>query len=82
MKIIYRCSIVTRTLLARELLFRIVKTPQGLIVIDDTYKLSGRGAYIEKDKDIILIAKKRKALNRALRTNVDESIYDELINKL
>ena len=81
-KIIYRTSCVSRKLLERNSMFRIVRTPQGLILIDETYKMLGRGAYIEKDKDIILLAKKRKSLSRALKKDVKEEIYDELIEKL
>ena len=60
-------------------LFRIVKTPSGVILIEKDKHIMGRGAYLSKDKEIILLAKKRKSLNKALRTNVDDAIYDELL---
>lgn len=72
-------SVVTRNILARTDMFRVVKTNEGRIVIDLSYKLKGRGAYIEKDKSIILLAEKKKALSRALKAPVDENIYKELI---
>ena len=80
--IICRTSCFSRKLLERNKMFRIVRTPQGLILIDETYQMPGRGAYLEKDKDIILQAKKRKVLSRALKSDVKDEIYDELIEKL
>ena len=56
-----------------------MKTPSGVILIEKDEHIMGRGAYLSKDKEIILLAKKRKSLNKALRTNVDDAIYDELL---
>ena len=81
-KIIYRTSCVSRKLLERNLMFRIVRTPQGLVMIDETYHMLGRGAYLEKDKDLILLAKKQRALSRALKCEVKDEIYDNLLSKL
>ena len=60
-------------------LFRVVKTPSGNILIEEDKHLPGRGAYISRNIDAINIARKKKLLNRALRCNVPESIYDELL---
>lgn len=60
-------------------LFRIVKTPSGIILIQKDKKIEGRGAYISKNKELIEIAKKKHLLNKALRCQVDEAIYDELL---
>ena len=82
MKVIYRTSVISRKLLERSSLFRITRLPSGKVEIDETYQKGGRGAYLEKDKDFILQAKKKKVLNRALKCNVSDAIYDELIEKL
>ena len=82
MKIIYRMSCVTRKILARDEMFRIVKTKDKQIVVDNTYKLQGRGAYLEKDKDIILTAQKKRVLSRALKTEVLDETYIELLKLL
>ena len=71
--------VVTREVKDINELFRIVKTPSGVILIEKDKHIPGRGAYLSKDKEIIKLAKKRKSLNKALRTNVDEAIYDELL---
>lgn len=82
-KIPLRTCIVSREKLEKQDLFRIVRTPEGNIIIDDEKgKSNGRGSYLKKDKDVILKAKKSKALDRNLETTIEDRIYDELISKL
>ena len=71
--------VVTREIKPVSELFRIVKTPSGIVLIESDKHIPGRGAYISKDIEIIKIAKKRKSLNKALRTNVSEDIYEQLL---
>lgn len=78
-KISLRKCLVKKTMLPKEDLLRVVKNKDGEIKVDPSFSLPGRGAYLSKDKQIIEIARKRKALDRAFSTKVDESIYDELI---
>ena len=63
-------------------LIRIVINKEGEISIDRTGKANGRGAYLKKDKDVILKAKDSKVLERHLEVKIPESIYDELISKI
>ncbi|HOE77273.1 MAG TPA: YlxR family protein [Bacilli bacterium] len=63
-------------------MFRIVRTPEGNIIIDLTGKARGRGAYLSKSKTAINQAKKKKVLDRHLETEVPESIYSELLEML
>ena len=51
-------------------------------VVDSTMKANGRGAYLKKDKDVIMTAKKTKALDRQLEVEVKSEIYDELLKLL
>ena len=60
-------------------LFRVVKTPSGNILIEEDKHLPGRGAYISRNIEAIKIAQKKKLLNRALRTNVPDDIYETLL---
>ena len=72
-----RMCVVTREMLPKKDLIRIVKTENGL-VIDKTQKMQGRGFWISKDKDVIEQAKKRKSLNKILKGNVELEFYDGL----
>lgn len=59
-------------------LLRIVKEKSGKVFLDLTPKANGRGAYICKDKACLAKAKEKKLLNQALKTNIDEHIYEEI----
>ena len=63
-------------------MFRVVKTPNHEIKIDLGYLLKGRGAYLSKDKDIILQAQKRHLLEKHLKVLDCQNVYDELIKLL
>ncbi len=47
-------------------------------MLDRSNKLGGRGAYVCKDKQCIELTIKKKLLNRAFKSNLDVSIYEEL----
>lgn len=79
-KIPMRSCVVTREKLPKGELLRIVRTTDGTIVADETGKINGRGAYIKKDSDVLLLAKRNKALERSLETTIDDSVYDEILN--
>ena len=81
-KVITRTCIVTRKALSREMMFRVVKTPNHEIKIDSTYKAQGRGCYLSKDKDVILLAKKRALIERHLKVSDCQAVYDELLKNL
>ena len=72
-KIPMRSCVVTREKLPKGELLRIVRTTDGTIVADETGK-------IKKDSEVLLLAKKNKALERALETTIDDSVYDEILN--
>ncbi len=61
----------------RELV-RIVRTPDGHVLLDNTGKASGRGVYICKSVQCLEKSRKSKALSRALDTPVDDSVFAEL----
>lgn len=79
MKGINRTCISTRDIKDIKDLIRVVKTPSGHIVIQKDKHIEGRGAYISRNIEAINIARKKKLLNKALRTNVPEEIYDQLL---
>ena len=59
-------------------LIRIVRTPEGEILIEPTGKKSGRGAYICPDSDCLKRAKKAGRLERAFGAPVPDEIYESL----
>ena len=81
-KIPMRTCVITREKLEKKDLFRVVRTPLGEIVIDETLKANGRGAYLKKDKSVIEKARTSKVLDKHLEVNVPNDIYDELLESL
>jgi len=59
-------------------LVRIVRTPEGEVVVDRTGKKNGRGAYICPDPECLRLAMRSKALGNALSTEIPEEIYEIL----
>lgn len=47
-KIPMRTCVVTREKLEKKDLLRVVRTPEGKVIVDDTLKSNGRGAYLKK----------------------------------
>lgn len=76
---IQRMCVSTREIKDIKDLFRVVKTPSGIVMIEIDSHLPGRGAYISRNIEAINLAKKKKLLNKALRTNVPDEIYDQLL---
>ncbi len=59
-------------------LIRIVKTPEGDIVLDRTGKRNGRGAYLCDRTECLARARRSNALSRSFRIQVPEEVYEEL----
>ena len=74
--------IVTKEKLPNKELIRVVRTPEGSVIVDETGRANGRGAYLKKDANVYLKAKASKILDRVLEVEVDDSIFDELMNKI
>ncbi len=81
-KIPMRTCVVTKEKCEKKDLIRIVRTPEGSILIDESGKLNGRGAYLKRDKEVFEKAKKSKVLDKILQTEVSEDIYNSLYELL
>lgn len=79
-KVPLRTCIITKEKLEKRELFRVVRTPDGNVIYDESGKQNGKGAYLKKDKDVILKAQKNKVLDKVLEVKVPDSIYEELID--
>ncbi len=61
----------------RELV-RIVRTPEGDIVLDATGKKAGRGAYICPLRECLEAAIKKKRLEKSLQQLISREVLEEL----
>ena len=81
-KIPMRTCVVTKEKCEKKDLLRVVRTPSGEVIVDDTLKANGRGAYLKKDKNVIEKAKSSKILEKHLEVQISDEIYEELLNKI
>ncbi len=78
-KVPMRKCVATGEMKPKKELVRIVRSKEGEVSVDLTGKKSGRGAYLSKDKEAILLAKKKNILANHLEVSIDETLYDELL---
>lgn len=72
-----RCVATGEQLPKKELL-RIVRSPEGKLLVDLTGKANGRGAYLKKDAEAVERARKTRALERALEVSVPDEFWEEI----
>lgn len=63
-------------------LIRVLRTPEGEIVLDLVGKKSGRGAYICKSADCLKKARRKQRLETALECAIPSEVYDRLEEEL
>ena len=59
-------------------LVRVLRTPEGEVVLDLTGKCSGRGAYICKSLSCLKKARKARRIENALECSVSDEVFDRM----
>ena len=77
-----RTCVICRNRRQKDVLFRIVRTPQGDIVFDKTGKLNGRGAYICRDDGCWDDDGYRGKLQAALKIEINDSAFKLLYRSI
>ena len=77
-KIPKRMCVVTRERFPKQELIRVVVNKEGVVTVDETGKLNGKGAYIKRDIDVLNKAISTKVLDRTLNVTISDDIYNEL----
>ena len=77
-KIPQRQCVGCREMKEKKALLRIVRTPEGEVLLDGTGKKSGRGAFVCHDPGCLKRARKSRALERAFETAIPPEVYDAL----
>lgn len=81
-KVPMRKCVACQEVKPKKSLIRIVRTPDSETLIDPTGKKSGRGAYLCAREECFVLAKKKQALDRALKMKVSEEVYNRLQQEL
>lgn len=77
-KVPMRICIGCQQKMTKKELIRVVRTPEGEIVLDSTGKKSGRGAYLCAKRDCLKKAIKGKRLEKNLQMSVGEDVLNDL----
>lgn len=77
-KVPMRMCVACREMKPKKELIRVVRTPEGEIVADETGRKNGRGAYLCRSETCLNKALKIRALDRALEQPLTEAAVDAL----
>ena len=66
-----RTCVACRSTLAKRELVRVVRTPEGQVVVDPTGRKNGRGAYVHQNRECWDLALRRGVLERALKVSIE-----------
>ena len=73
-----RKCIVCGKLSEKKDLLRIVKNKEEGILIDESGKVNGRGAYVCKNEECIRGLRRTNKLNQDFKMKIEDDIYEEL----
>jgi predicted RNA-binding protein YlxR (DUF448 family) len=76
-----RSCVVCRTPRQKRELTRVVRTPDGRVVLDPTGKLAGRGAYVCEKDECRRTALDKGSLQRALEVPIPAELRAELVGE-
>ena len=62
----------------KRALTRLVRGPDGVVRADPAGRAPGRGAYLHADQACVDRARRRRALERALRAQVPDAVWEAL----
>lgn len=77
-KVPQRICVGCQQIKEKKELIRIVRTPDQMVKLDPTGKLSGRGAYLCRDTKCLEAALAGKRLQRALRLELPQDVVENL----
>ena len=73
-----RKCLVSNEMFDKKDLIRVVRTPDKDVIVDESGKANGHGAYLKLSKENIKKAKKSNVLARALKVDIPSEVYDKL----
>ena len=66
----------------KNTLIRVLRTPEGEVILDLTGKKSGRGAYICKNAACFKKARKSRRIETSLECQISEELYNRMEEEL
>ena len=66
----------------KKAMLRVVRGTDGVVSLDFSGKLNGRGAYVCPDPECLKKAQKSKALERCLEAEIPREVYDRMVREM
>ena len=66
----------------KKAMLRVVRGTDGVVSLDFSGKLNGRGAYVCPDPECLKKAQKSKALERCLEAEIPQEVYDRMVREM
>ena len=79
-KIPLRKCVVSGEMKPKKEMIRIVRSKEGVVAIDPSGKMAGRGAYVSIEPTVVKQAWKKKILDRILEVSLTDDFYQELLD--
>lgn len=79
-KIPLRTSVVTGEVIPKKQLLRITRSKEGVVSIDPTGKMPGRGAYIAMEPEEAELAWKKRIFDKKFGVTLSDEFYQELLD--
>ena len=73
-----RTCVGCRQATGKQALIRLVRRAEGGAAVDVTGRAAGRGAYLHQAAACVESARKKRSLDRALRTTIQPELWSEL----
>ncbi|MGE5576439.1 MAG: RNase P modulator RnpM [Syntrophothermus sp.] len=77
-----RTCVGCQTVRSKKELVRVVRTPEGDVLVDPSGKKSGRGAYLCPNLECLQAAIKGKRLQKALEQAISDEVFQALALRL
>jgi hypothetical protein len=62
----------------KRLMYRVIRTQEGEMLLDPTGRGNGRGAYICPNQECLELAIKSRGLERSFKMKIDGQVYEAL----
>jgi hypothetical protein len=62
----------------KRLMYRVLKTQEGELLLDSTGRKNGRGAYLCPNRECLERAIKSRGLERSFKMQIDRQVYEAL----
>lgn len=77
-KIPMRKCVGCQEMKSKKELIRVIKTPEEEMLLDETGRKNGRGAYLCRNGACLRLARKNRGLERSFKHTIPEQVYEDL----